>query len=64
MIEVMLASCGRASLKAMMTMVGIDCGPVRRPLEPVEGTQVETLRQRLEEMGWFEWIRTDEAVPA
>jgi N-acetylneuraminate lyase len=56
MIEAMLATCGRASLKAMMRMVGIDCGPVRRPVEPASEEQIGRLRKRLEEMGWFAWL--------
>jgi N-acetylneuraminate lyase len=56
MIEGMLGTCGRASLKVMMGMVGIECGPVRRPLEPASAEQVAELRRRLEAMGWFEWL--------
>ena len=62
MIEIMLATCGRASLKAMMTMVGIDCGPVRRPLEPATEEQIGELRRRLEEMGWFDWVGAERAI--
>jgi N-acetylneuraminate lyase len=64
MIEIMLATCGRASLKAMMTMVGIDCGPVRRPLEPATEEQLGELRRRLEEIGWFDWVGREAAVRA
>ena len=59
MIEAMFATCGRASLKAMMRMVGIDCGPVRRPIDPVSEEQVEALRKKLQGMGLFEWIGQD-----
>lgn len=59
MIETMFATCGRASLKEMMKMVGIDCGPVRRPIQPASGEEVDTLKQRLEEMGWFDWVGRD-----
>lgn len=62
MIEAMFATCGRASLKAMMRMVGIDCGPVRRPIDPVGEEQIEALRTRLQEMGWFGWIGKDVAA--
>jgi len=37
-------------------MVGINCGPVRRPISPVAQKQVEDLRRRLDEMGWFHWV--------
>jgi N-acetylneuraminate lyase len=56
MLGAMFGTCGRASLKAMMSMVGIDCGPVRRPIDPATPQQVEALRERLDEMGWFEWV--------
>ena len=59
MLEAMLGTCGRASLKAMMSMVGIDCGPARRPIEPATSEQLSDLRKRLEAMGWFDWINTE-----
>ena len=64
MIEVMLRTCGRASLKTMMTMIGIDCGPVRRPLDPATGEQVAELRKELTQMGWFEWVASESTVVA
>lgn len=62
MIEAMFESCGRASLKVMMQMVGIDCGPVRRPIDPASSEQVSCLRVRLEKMGWFEWVDQDASI--
>jgi len=59
MLGAMLDTCGRASLKAMMSMVGIDCGPARRPIEPATAEQLSELRKRLEAMGWFEWVNTE-----
>lgn len=56
MIGAMFGTCGRSSLKVMMQMVGIDCGPVRRPIDPASPQQIEALRKRLDEMGWFEWV--------
>ena len=48
----------------MMQMVGIDCGPVRRPIDPAGPDQIAALRGKLEEMGWFEWIEEDAKVEA
>ena len=62
MIDIMLATCRRASLKAMMTIVGIDCGPVRRPLDPATEEQFRELRRRLEKIGWFDWIETERSI--
>lgn len=62
MITAMFETCGRSSLKVMMQMVGIDCGPVRRPIDPASPDQIIALRKRLDEMGWFEWIDEDLSV--
>lgn len=59
MITAMFETCGRSSLKVMMQMVGIDCGPVRRPIDPASPDQIMALRKRLDTMGWFEWINED-----
>ncbi|NNC87052.1 MAG: N-acetylneuraminate lyase [Akkermansiaceae bacterium] len=64
MIDVMFATCGRASLKSMMRMVGLDCGPVRRPLEPATEEQFTELRKQLTDLGWFEWVGLEAAVAA
>jgi N-acetylneuraminate lyase len=64
MIEVMFSTCGRSSLKAMMGMVNLDCGSVRRPLEPATGEQVAELRRRLSEIGWFDWVGQEVTMPA
>ena len=61
MLEAMLGTCGRASLKAMMSMVGIDCGPCRRPMEPATPEQISRLRSRLEGMGWFDWVNLEKS---
>lgn len=57
MIDIIFSTCGRAGLKAMMQMVGIDCGPVRQPLKPATKGQVADLRKQLENIGWFDWIK-------
>ncbi|BDS08573.1 N-acetylneuraminate lyase [Oceaniferula spumae] len=58
MIEVIFGTCGRAGLKAMMSMVGIDCGPTRLPIKSASEAQVAELRSRLQKMGWFDWIES------
>lgn len=60
MIDAVLKTCGRSGMKAMMGLCGQECGPSRLPLaDPVAG-RVEELRQRLEAMGFFSWLRPDE----
>ncbi|MDD3587922.1 MAG: dihydrodipicolinate synthase family protein [Thermoguttaceae bacterium] len=41
--------------KAMQTMIGIDCGPVRLPLRSLTQEQIESLRKDLESIGFFDW---------
>ncbi len=62
MLGAMFGTCGRASLKVMMQMVGIDCGPVRRPIDPASPEQIAALRKGLEEMGWVDWVGQDVSV--
>ena len=64
MIGAMFGTCGRSSLKVMMQMVGIDCGPVRRPIDPASPEQIAVLRAELEKMGWFDWVGQDSQVSA
>ena len=44
-----------AASKALMAMLGVDCGPVRLPLAPPDATQLATLRTRLNEIGFFDF---------
>lgn len=46
-----------AAAKAVMSLVGVDCGPPRLPLRALEGEQVAALRDDLERLGFFEWIQ-------
>ncbi|MGB0774975.1 MAG: dihydrodipicolinate synthase family protein [Akkermansiaceae bacterium] len=55
MIDALFATCGRAGLKAIWGLVGVDCGPVRSPLPTASAEQIEELRKRLDSYGFFEW---------
>lgn len=55
MINSIYSSCGRAGLKAMWGMVGVDCGPVRAPIPTATPEQINDLRKRLETIGYFDW---------
>ncbi len=46
----------RAAQKAIMSMVGPDCGPTRLPVAPLGAPQADALRHDLESIGFFEWI--------
>ena len=43
--------------KAIMSMVGMECGPTRLPLNRLTASAVEELRLKLEDIGFFEWGR-------
>jgi N-acetylneuraminate lyase len=44
---------GLQAQKAMMRMIGIDCGPVRLPLRTLSAEKYEKLRSELDTMGFF-----------
>ena len=43
--------------KATMAMVGVDVGPARLPNGSLDSAQAGELREELEALGFFEWIR-------
>jgi len=46
---------GLAAGKAVMKLIGVDCGPVRLPLRRLETAQEQNLRRELEQIGFFEY---------
>ena len=44
-----------AASKALMAMLGVDCGPVRLPLASPSATQLAALRAQLTDIGFFEF---------
>jgi N-acetylneuraminate lyase len=42
--------------KSVMGMIGVDCGPARLPLTPLDSKQIAQLREELTQLGFFEWI--------
>jgi N-acetylneuraminate lyase len=47
MVQVLLRHGGIAACKAILQLLGIDCGPVRPPLATITGAQLATLREEL-----------------
>jgi N-acetylneuraminate lyase len=45
------------AIKAMMRIIGMDCGPMRLPQESLLDDEVEALRVALDEIGFFNWGR-------
>lgn len=57
MVRVVLSHGGLAAQKAVMALVGIDCGPVRLPGMPLTREQQLALRAELAAIGFFAWAR-------
>lgn len=57
MIRVVLRYGGLAGTKAMMALIGADCGPPRLPMVPLSPDHLASLRQELEAIGYFQWGR-------
>lgn len=47
----------RGAQKAIMKMVGIDCGPSRLPVPTLTMSQYESLESELRAIGFFDWIK-------
>lgn len=41
--------------KAVMALVGMDCGPVRPPLQRLSAARFDQLQRDLDAMGFFDW---------
>jgi N-acetylneuraminate lyase len=41
--------------KAVMALVGMDCGPVRPPLQRLSPASLDQLQRDLDAMGFFDW---------
>ena len=54
MIDILIRYGGLPAGKAIMRLIGLDCGPVRLPLNDLSPQQHETLRQDLEAIGFFD----------
>jgi N-acetylneuraminate lyase len=54
-IGVMASSGGQRAAKAIMKLIGCDCGPVRLPLRAFSAEEEAKLRRDLEAIGFFEY---------
>jgi N-acetylneuraminate lyase len=60
MIDVILDTCGRPGLKAMMSVLGVDCGGQRLPKKTAIADDVVIMENRLKKIGFFEWGRKNQ----
>lgn len=56
-IEIMVKYGGLPAIKAILSMLGIDCGPVRLPMKEPGLAQKAGLRTELETIGFFEALQ-------
>jgi len=64
MIRTILPHGGLAGQKAVMQLIGLDCGPARLPVPQLDQSEIEQLRRELETIGYFEWIGKARAIIA
>jgi N-acetylneuraminate lyase len=55
MVRLIVRFGGLRAQKAMMKMTGIDCGPVRLPLQPFTEKEYQALEAGLRQIGFFQW---------
>jgi len=56
MIRCVVKHNGLAGQKAVMKMLGYDCGPTRLPLSQLDDDQFDSMRKELQSLGFFHWI--------
>jgi N-acetylneuraminate lyase len=59
MITICLGYGGLPAFKAVMKMIGVDCGPNRLPIKTLAAEQTERLRAELQNIGFFDWAMGD-----
>ena len=57
LVTVLIRFRALPAFKALMTMIGFDCGPTRLPVVPLDAGEVDALRSELEAIGFFDWGR-------
>jgi N-acetylneuraminate lyase len=45
----------QSALKAAMKLIGLDCGPSRLPLVALTGDELQTMKEELDGIGFFDW---------
>jgi N-acetylneuraminate lyase len=46
-----------ASVKGVMRILGLECGPTRLPILPLGGEELSALERELRSIGFFSWAR-------
>ena len=59
-VNIVRACCkfrGQAGFKAVMKMIGLDCGPNRLPVQTCDADEIRALESELRTTGLFDWVR-------
>lgn len=62
LISIVAKYGGLPAQKAIMKMIGVDCGPVRRPLRPLTEAEYAKLREELDHFGLFAVLAGEQEV--
>ena len=57
MVRVLVKHGANPAIKAMMGLIGIDCGGTRLPQRALSAAQIEALRKDMDTIGFFDWGR-------
>jgi len=47
----------RPALKAVMKLIGLDCGPARLPLVTLTDDELQAMKEELGAVGFFDWAK-------
>lgn len=57
MVRVLVAHGGNPAIKAMMGLIGVDCGGTRLPQKALSKVQIDALKADMTKIGFFDWGR-------
>ena len=57
MVKLQYRHGGIAAFKATMKMIGVDCGPIRLPLQTLSQDTMDRMEKELAKVGFFKWGR-------
>ena len=57
MIKMLYGYRGQPAFKAIMKLLGVDCGPNRMPLRALDEKEAVAMKRDLDEIGFFDWAR-------
>jgi N-acetylneuraminate lyase len=62
MVRILKKYRGQPAFKAMMKIIGIDCGPNRLPLKTLSKNETKALKEEMEAIGFFNWLSDEDKL--